>query len=215
MSAFLRPLEEILGTRSKVSLLRALMQREAAVSGRQAARLAGVSQHAGARALDELDDLGIVERTVTPGEHRFTVNRRHFLVEHGLVPLFNAEVRAVDTVFDELHRMVSALALEAEADVVSGVVFGSVAREEDRPSSDLDLLLVVKDDAGAERLATRTDKRSDPLRERFGVHVASLTLSLGRLRELHDEGAPLAEAMREEGRAVFGRHVGDLLDGPA
>lgn len=215
MSALLSPLAEILGTRSKVRLLRALLERETAVSGRQAARLAGVSQNAAARALNELDDLGIVERTVTPGEHRFTVNRRHFLVEHGLVPLFNAEVRAVDRVFDELQRLVSALALDAEADVVSGVVFGSVAREEDRPSSDLDLLLVVEDDVDAERLAARSSERSDRLRERFGVNVAPMTVSRARLRQLHNEGARLVEAIRKEGRTVFGRHVEDLLDGSA
>lgn len=215
MSSFFRSLDDILGTKAKVRLLRALLGRDGPVSGRQAARLAGIAQNTAVRALDELAEVGVVEREVSPAEHHFTVNRRHYLVKHGLTPLYRAEERGVDAVFDELQRLVSELALDEEAEIVSGMIFGSVAREEDRPESDVDLLIVVAEEERLDTLGEAVTERTKRLRSDFGLKVSPMVLSLARLREMRAEDAPLAIEVEKEGRRVFGQHVSELLNGQA
>ena len=91
----LHPLEGAVESRSKISLLRALLRGSAPVSAREAARLAGIT-HAGAlRALDHLAALGLVDRTETPGQHLDVINREDELVTRGLAPLFEAEQERV------------------------------------------------------------------------------------------------------------------------
>ncbi len=68
----LDPLDHAIGTRAKVRLLRALVPLDRPVSGREAARLAGVSRQA-IRSLDELVAVGIVRRQETAGQHLYTL----------------------------------------------------------------------------------------------------------------------------------------------
>jgi predicted transcriptional regulator len=65
---FLRPLDGILGSQSKVALLRVLLDSQAPLSGREAARLGGLAHSGALRALRELVELGVVRRTETPGQ---------------------------------------------------------------------------------------------------------------------------------------------------
>lgn len=214
MSTILQPLDEVLGARSKVRLLRELLRQERAVSGREAGRLAGLSPAGARNALQDLVALGVVEREGQGVEHLFRINRGHFLVRHGLEPLFSAEERAVDAVFDRLADLASDLVEETGVDILSAVVFGSVAREEDVPGSDLDLLLVVSSEE-EELVRQAIAERAPDLERTFGLALSPVVMTLDRLRELREEGASLAVAIEEEGRRVYGAYVDELIGGQA
>src|SRR5690606_708609 len=125
------PLDNVLGTRSKVRLLRALVPLDRPVSGREAARLAGVSRQA-IRTLDELAAVGVVNRQEAAGQHLYTFNRSNRLAP-SVVALFDAERKRTAELFERLAGIVG----EAGS-VASAVVFGSAARGEAGPESDLD-----------------------------------------------------------------------------
>jgi len=69
MALLYEPLDTALGTTSKIRLLRALLPLTQAVSGREAARRAGVAWAPAAHALQELVALGILDRQEAPGRH--------------------------------------------------------------------------------------------------------------------------------------------------
>ena len=91
MSGLRKPLNHVLGTSAKVRLLRELLPLEHAVSGREAARRADLSPGAANRALGELVDSGVLDRTEAGRQHLYVVNRRNYLVQGGLEQLFRAE----------------------------------------------------------------------------------------------------------------------------
>jgi DNA-binding FadR family transcriptional regulator len=116
----LQPLGHVLGARAKVRLLGVLAPGRP-VSGREAARLAGVSRHA-IRALEELAAIGILRRQETAGQHLFTFNHQNRIAS-ALGDLFDAERQRANELFARLTE----IAIGAGA-VTSAVVFGSAAR---------------------------------------------------------------------------------------
>lgn len=215
MSTFLQPLDDALGTRSKVRILRVLLRREDELSGREVARQSGVSSHTAYRALEELADLGIVHRETSPAEHQFSINRRHILVKNGLEGLFSAERRAVDQAFDTLQTTCSRLSRETKADIRAAWLFGSAMRGEDRPSSDLDLLIVTDGSEGTNELREELVEIGDDFRNDFGLQLSPVVLTVERLREMDADEAPLTRSVRSDARRVFGSRVREVLDGEA
>lgn len=215
MSTFFHPLDDALGTRSKVRVLRVLLTREGRISGREVARQADVSARSALQALEDLCDLGLVRREVSPAEHRFSINRRHVLVKHGLEGLFAAEGRAVDEVFDRLQAACSRLARETPTRIRAAWLFGSAMKGEDRPASDLDLLVVTDGEEGANDLRAELVEARDEFEQEYGLDLSPVVLSVHRMREMDAEGAPLARAVREDARRVFGSSVREVLGDPA
>jgi predicted nucleotidyltransferase len=206
----LRPLDAILGSQSKVALLRALLQTGTPVSAREAARLAGIAHSGALRALDDLVELGVVDRTETPGQHLYTINFQSDLVKNGLGPLFAAEHGRVAEVFrwiqDELKSYLSSNTVR------SAVVFGSAARGEDRPDSDFDLLVVVRRQEDVEPVHQHLVDASTELFRRFGLSLSPVVIAVEQLVHQHHDGDPLVQAVLRHGRQVAGLRLERVLE---
>lgn len=214
MSALASPLNDILGTRSKVSVLRELVRRDDPVTGREAARLAHLSHRSAQQALQELLDLGVVRRREGGRAHLYRLNHEHYLVQHALESLFRTERRSIEELFDRLQEALSTASQESGTEIVSAVIFGSVARGEDRPDSDLDLLVVHELDGGDDRpLREELPEVLEPIETLFGRTISPVVVSSGQLRDMKAREAPLAVDAQEEGRRVYGAYVSDVLDG--
>jgi len=107
-------------------------------TGNEIARLSGMQPRSALKALSTLEELGIVRRQRGGRDHIFTLNREHFLVQSSIVPLYKAETEFEKEAFGFLTSLL-------KNNVVSAVVFGSVARGEETATSDLDICCVVGD----------------------------------------------------------------------
>lgn len=209
MSIFLSPLDHVLTNRGKVRLLRALMPLSRPVSGREAAKLARLSQTPALRALEDLVTLGVLRRTETPSQHLYEVNRTHQLVREGLEPLFRAERERIGQVLDALRTLLS-----PDVDrIASAAVFGSAARGTDRPGSDFDVLVVAKDDSDVELLHGRLADSIPRVEEEFGLELSPVVLPLIRFREMHRNGDPLVTDVLRDARLITGERPEALVHG--
>lgn len=162
-----------------------------------------------ARLVRELDRV-----RMSRGESKADVARATGLGEPAVRRLFsgrhpNPTVRTLETVAAHLGLRLSleeppddqstpTLAeLRSQADVIEGIVtqhggsnvrvFGSVARDEARPGSDIDLLIDVKPGTGLLELGAIEDELATVLGRRVDV----ITSGHGRMRHIHDEALPL------------------------
>lgn len=119
-------------TRQRV-LAMLLLQPEASFHLRELARLAG--SHAGtlARELDKLTQTGLVLRTEQGNQVRYQANRREPLFDE-LASIFRKTHGVVPMLRDALAPLGKRVRL--------ALVFGSVARGTESPSSDIDLLVL-------------------------------------------------------------------------
>lgn len=209
MSNFLSPLDHVLTNQGKVRLLRALIPLSRPVSGREAAKLARLSQTPALRALDDLVTLGVLRRMEMPSQHLYEVNRAHQLVREGLEPLFRAEQERIGRVLDALRAVLG----QAGDLVVSAAVFGSAARGQDSPGSDFDVLVVAKDRADVEQLHGWLAESIPRLEEEFGLDLSPVVLPLDQFRRMHRDGDPLISDVLRDARLIAGQRPEELVHG--
>ncbi|CAN5786393.1 hypothetical protein BH20GEM3_BH20GEM3_12790 [soil metagenome] len=208
MGILFEPLDALLSSRSKVRLLRVLIPAVQPVSGREAARLARVARVPAARSLEELVDLGILQRQATASQYLYRVNPRHQLTEP-LAALFAAEEQRWVHLRDELRQALEAAGLLPS--VAALVLFGSNVRRDARPGSDLDLLAVVKNEPAVDPVRDALLNVGEVIRNQLGLCVSPLVLVAERAVERFREGGPLMREILEEGRTMLGRPFHELV----
>jgi len=192
-----------LSSKPKLRLLRFLALHPGAYTGRQLALAAGVQPKRAREALVDLVQLGLVRARIVGRASVYTLNRRHYAVRSILVPAFARETGWLD----ELGRRV----LLVSAGVIRSVIlYGSWARSEARPSSDVDLLVVVSDRARKEALERRLEVIRTLALDRFGVPVSLLLLTSHELTQRVRTRSRFIREVLEEGRVVAGRPISDV-----
>jgi len=189
----LRRLDHILGTKTKVVVLRLLCTNRKQFTGREIARRTGrgvVNVH---RALRELVAAGVVEVEEKRVARLFHVTEHNPLVKQVLIPLFEGESRIEQELWDEL-------AAAGESEVVSVVVFGSQARGEATVASDVDVLVVVSDQRHIEAVR----ERAQELGLRHGISIQAISVDLAGLPQWARDNAGLWAQIVEEGIALRG-----------
>jgi predicted nucleotidyltransferase len=203
-------LDAVLGTTTKVRILRTLLPLTSPVSGTEARRLARVrSVKAMWASLEELTDLGILLRGQTRGTHLYRINREHHLAEP-LAALFEAEASRTGEVRRALR---SALESAGLTDAVrSAVLYGSNARGEAEPRSDIDVLVVTRNgtDVGQVRDVLMDVGRS--IEACLGPSLSAYVLPESRVRERYQDGDPLMLTVASEGRELFGAPFREMAD---
>jgi predicted nucleotidyltransferase len=195
-------LDVLLGTTTKVRVLRALMQLTSPVSGNEAKRLAGVrSAESMWKALDELSDLGIISREQMRGSHLFRINREHDLYAP-LATLFDAEAGRLSRLREWLRGSLNEAGL---TDAVHSVIlYGSNARGEAVARSDVDLLVIMADEAGVAAARDALLAGTASLERQMGMRISPYVLTRARVETRYRDGDPLMHTIADEGRVLLG-----------
>ncbi len=201
-------LDIVLGTKTKVRLLRSLIFLDRPVTGREAARLANVS-HIALHALDELVLVGILEQAATSSGHLYQINEANYLFE-SLFTLFWAEKERYSIIIESIQSLLARF-----EDVLSADFFGSAARGEETPESDLDLFLILKEGASKEGIKDSLTEMGFRLLNEYGITFSPVILTIDEVkRQLKDRESFVVQAL-ESTHTVFGQTIGELLDGEA
>jgi predicted nucleotidyltransferase len=200
-------LDALLGTSTKVRVLRALIHLDSPVSGSEAQRLSRVrSANSMWAALDELTDLGILSRVQTRGSHLFRINREHDLVPP-LVALFEAEARRVSRLREWLRDALTT----NQADAVRSVIlYGSNARGEAAPRSDVDLLVITADEGAVSAVREALLAGASSLEKQIGLRISPYVLSREHVEARYREGDPLMQTIADEGRVLLGEPLQEM-----
>jgi predicted nucleotidyltransferase len=197
-----RALDAVLGTTTKVRVLRALIPLDSPVSGNEAQRLAGVRSSAGTwNALDELTELAILSREQTRGSHLYRINREHELYP-SLAALFEVESGRASRLREWLRRQLAEVN-QTEA-IRSVILYGSNARAEATSHSDVDLLVVTTSEEGIPAVRDALLAGAPVLETQTGLRISPYVLAERRVAERHRDGDPLMRTIADEGRVLLG-----------
>lgn len=160
-------------------VLAVLLRTHAPLTGQRVADLAGRSGTQVREVLGRLVEHGLVLSERHGQSVSYSLNR-----EHVLVPALEVIQEALPTVLDRVRS-----AVEAWATPAAGVmVFGSAARGEAGPESDIDLLLVRPDDVEYEDAVWEA--------QRYELQRATATWAGNRVQVVEVSAAELAQAIR-------------------
>ncbi len=203
MPYLLTPLDDLLSSRSKLRLLRRLADGHDDLSGRELARRAGVTWRAAELALRELVQLGVVRRTDARAQARYTLVAEHTLVREAVAPLFAAERAWTAAVRRGVGDVLRARG-QGKRDITWAGLYGSVARGDDRPESDLDLAVVANSVAAVARVRLVMNDAAPLLLSRFGRAPSALVFTPSHWRGLIAGDAGLRRALTSEAIPLIG-----------
>jgi predicted nucleotidyltransferase len=191
------PLSDILSSRSKGAILRVICAANGPLSGREIARRAGVARGHASRSLRELTASGLLVGRDLGRAVAYELGRPGELLTSRLCALYQAEAEREALVLDRLARGVPGL--------LSIILFGSEARDEARPGSDTDLLIVVAE--RTEAVEAQLSENCLQVTEDFALALSWEVADLGDLREWDETGHPLWHGIIAEGVALRGKSV--------
>jgi predicted nucleotidyltransferase len=183
-----RPYADALpGARGMV--LTTLVRLERPVTIRELARQAGVSGGRAAQVAAELARAGLVDASKAGRATLVGLNRDH-LAADGITALVGIRGRLVQRLEAELR----------DWDGLEGAwLFGSAARGDGGPASDIDLLLVTGDSIDSDEWEEATARLADRVRRWTGNDVQLVEHTLDSFRRLVARGNPLVKAVRTDG----------------
>ncbi|MBM3299564.1 MAG: nucleotidyltransferase domain-containing protein, partial [Deltaproteobacteria bacterium] len=133
------PLDELFDNPNNIKLLRHLVRYPStSITGRGLARELGMSHVTCIRSLDRLVYAGIVDKRRVGTGYTYELASDSVLCKQVLKPMFRVEAGLLPNLLDLLLKGV-------KRSVHSVYLFGSMARSEDTPSSDVDILVISPD----------------------------------------------------------------------
>lgn len=200
---FRRPLDWIFQAPGNVAVLRVLRDSKQGMSGRAIAREAGFTHRTVARAVADLEAIGLIDRQGSERTQLIRLDFRHRLVKEVLLPMFAGEA-------DVMSGLRELLREEFTGKAAAVVLFGSAARGEARPGSDLDLLIVLE--RGSKKgILEIADALAERLKERYGVRLSLIVKTVSELRTRPRRSDPLLENILRDGVDLLDRRLEEIL----
>lgn len=209
---FQQPLDGILGSAAKVRILRFLCRKGGEWSGRQiAARLAmnPVTAH---RALRQLREATLLNFHRAGASFLYSLRDGHYLVRDLLRPMFGLEERGQERLAEILRRT---LPPGLKQEILTVALYGSVARGEERPASDLDLLVLVRSEQAKRRLEQTLGRLGDKIWTEFGNAPALYIKTVHQAQEKVRHRLPLFDNILKDHRVLYGEPLKEVLHGQA
>ncbi|MCJ7553004.1 MAG: nucleotidyltransferase domain-containing protein [Ignavibacteriaceae bacterium] len=199
-------LDKLFSTRSNIVVLRALENYAVGISGREAARITGLTPKNCLITLTALEQLGVVIRVRGGREHLFSLNRDHFLVREVILPVLVSEKRFFESLLNEIRKSLKKYS-------ISVFLFGSVARNEETIESDMDLCIVYQNVTSKSRIEEVVSELGIKLNKKFGVSLAPFYISKSEfISRAKSKKSPIVDVIND-GKHLCGDKIEELLNG--
>ena len=202
------PLDKILSNEIKVKILRFLCKTEAEWSGRQIAKEIKVSPAACHKSLRELNSERVLLLKSIGKSYLYRLNKENFIISDLFKPLYEKESKIPEEIYETIIKNISSLVIK---DIVSIAVFGSVKRKKERPTSDIDLLIVVRNPENRKEVEEDFEKVNEKIVDIFGNTVSVYLQTVEEFKSKYKKKAPLIKDVLKSHNLLFGRSLEELL----
>lgn len=196
-------LDEVLGQKGKLKVLRALAFSFGGLTGRGIARKVSLTHWACIKNLRELEISGLVKSEKAGKSNLYTLNQENLLNKEMLLPLFRKEKKFLNTAINWVMK-------EIESKPVSVILYGSVARGKEEADSDIDLCFLVKDRKDARKLERELTGISPNFYQRFGKKFSPYILELNVFKKKYNKRGVVKEILRE-GILICGKPISSII----
>ena len=169
----------LLKSEVKLKIIEFLLSHEASMSEREIASILKISHMSVNRTMEELAEMNLASYNVIGKAHLWKVNRKSFAYK-ALKQLINKFKTMPDPLL-ELKRLIMRYLLKSLMKKV--VLFGSIVRNAERPDSDIDLFILVKNTKDQNNLEESIEKLSSECLDIFGNRLSPYVLTEKQYKE--------------------------------
>lgn len=163
----------LLNSKTKLKIIKFLLTHKASMSEREIASILKVSHMSINRTMRELADINFVNFVTVGKAHLWRVNRKSYA--------FKALYKLVKEVLETkepLENLKGTLLKNLPKTLIKRVVlFGSLTKGSERPDSDIDVFIVVKNNQDKQRVEISLEKLSNICLELYGNRLAPYILT--------------------------------------
>jgi predicted nucleotidyltransferase len=192
---FHEPLDDILGNRTQTKLLRLLSRTRSAHTGRELARLIDQSHNTTRYALEELERNGLVIKRQAGRSNLYSLDEDNIIYTEILSPAFKLEE-------DLLGEVAKIFSDKLGKDLVATILFGSVAKGEENPNSDIDLVLVFGDKVNLGDKEDEVAEASLQVAKMFGNQVSTILVKSAEFERKKNTRSELWREIAETGISI-------------
>lgn len=203
-----QPLNKILNNETKVKVLRFLYSNDIEWSGRRIAREIQISPATCHKALQELYSEGILLLHNVGKTYLYQFNHDNYVAKELLHPLFKKEGRLLKVISRLLKDEFSEKVKEK---IISIALFGSVEKREDRPDSDIDLLVLVTRAKDKEKIEKAFDSLNEKTMRLFGKIVSPYIESVSGFRRKYKQGLPVVKEIVQSHKLISGKSLREVI----
>lgn len=197
-----RFIEDLLGDKAQVACLK-LLRKNPQLSGRELAKQASVSQFKIRSVLQSLSSHGLLKMRVFGKAYLYSLNKRHILIQR-MKPLLELE----DDFFAFFGQWVMR---QVPFKPISLVLFGSMARGEERPESDIDLLVILKKMTPENEILDKIHHCLAEAIDVFGNRIAPVLTTPKDFEKAVKKKDPFFLKILKEGVVIAGSTMSEVL----
>ncbi len=196
-------------------VLQVLARTDLPLSGSRVASFIPSASNPGVRlAISRLVGQGLVHAQSAPPAVLYTANRQHLLWP-AIEQLVLAADGAMRALFDRIRDVVCDGLGADEAEHTSVALFGSSARGDNRPDSDIDLLLVTRDQAEQQAVDALISRLIDDVQIATGNETNVYPASRAHFDRLVREADPMVGSWIADAKTFMGPDIVKRLKGGA
>jgi len=164
---------DILNSKTKIRIIKFLLNHEASMSEREIASVIKVSHMSVNRTMQELAELNFVNFITIGKAHLWNVNRKSYAFR-ALSELF----KGISSIKEPLGDLKKMLLNNLPKTLIKKVIlFGSIAKGSEKSNSDIDIFILVSDKQSKKKLDSQIDKLSNMFFEAYGNRLAPYILT--------------------------------------
>lgn len=195
-------LESLFSTPSNISVMRVLNERVIGITGRETARLTNLTHRSALKSLNTLVELGVVNRVTGGRDYLFTLDRQKYISNQIVTKIFDIEKNFNKNIITILKKHLSKL-------TESIIIYGSVARKDEKISSDYDLCIVYSKQLNT--IENEVSKVRDQLNEKFFIHLAPIYISKSDFKKRARKNLSPVNNIIKEGIVISGKSIHEFI----
>jgi predicted nucleotidyltransferase len=204
-----KPLNKVLNSETKIKVMRLFCLVGGESTGRQIAKLLNVGPSPVQLALADLYNEGILERKSFGKAYAYSLNSGNWLVEGGLKPMFRVEAEYQAKLWDKIRQHLEKTDLGEQ--IISVSLFGSVLTGQDRPTSDIDLIVIFKGGVEKQLIEDLFIDMNRGIIEKTGLSLDAHVYSVSELREKVSDGLKFIKDAIRSSKLIIGKSLGECL----
>lgn len=190
-------LEELLGSKPKIKILRALLKVNVPLTGRKVALLSGLNHRTCLLSLRELSREGFISIRSAGKAKLYTLNLENTYLKNSISKIFRDEKRLISNLFKSVK-------IKLKGKISALILFGSIVEGKEQADSDIDICIVIKSLLEKRKIEKIIENETDRIMKEYGNDLSCYYITKNNFIKKYKRKDKLISEIAKRGRIIGG-----------